>query len=260
MKALIRFNKLGMMMYIGHLDLMRYFQKLFRRCGLDVSYSKGFNPHQNLSFASPLGLGLTSIGEYLDVQLDSLNYNGFDNSRLGESHTTDEWIEIINEHSNGLVNVTAFNILDDSAKPSMSRLSAATYKIQLYDDKAKDVISYFNEYDEIIYSKKTKKSTKEINLKENILVLSDNYDTFSAEREKIAKSDSYYEADYVKDDKNCLYIMCTAGSALNIKPEMLIESFESKKCLLDVKYDITRLDMYTGTDKFTSMSIVEKED
>lgn len=72
MKARLRFNKMGSMMYIGHLDLMRYFQKLFRRCGLDVSYSKGFNPHQIMSFASPLGLGLTSIGEYLDLSLEPL--------------------------------------------------------------------------------------------------------------------------------------------------------------------------------------------
>ncbi len=256
MKALIRFNKLGMMMYIGHLDIMRYFQKLFRRCGLDVTYSKGFNPHQNMSFASPLGLGLTSIGEYLDVQLESLNYNGFDNTRLGESHTTDEWIDIINEHSNGLINVTSFKILDDTAKPSMSLLSAATYKIQLYDVKAEDIVSYFNETDEIIYSKKTKKSTREINIKENIFIVSADYNEFAAARDDIALSDIAYEADYVKEDENCLYIMCTAGSALNIKPEMLIESFSADQ----VKFDITRLDMYVDGEKYTSMSALEKED
>ena len=69
MKIRIRFMKRGTMQYVGHLDLMRLFQKVFRRSGFDVAYSNGFNPHQQMSFASPLGLGLTSIGEYLDVSL-----------------------------------------------------------------------------------------------------------------------------------------------------------------------------------------------
>ena len=57
------------MKFIGHLDLMRYFQKVFRKAGLPVAYSQGFNPHQIMSFAAPLGVGLTSEGEYVDVEV-----------------------------------------------------------------------------------------------------------------------------------------------------------------------------------------------
>ena len=63
MKARIKFAKWGAMRFIGHLDVMRYFQKALRRADIDVAYSEGFSPHQIMSFAAPLGVGLTSNGE-----------------------------------------------------------------------------------------------------------------------------------------------------------------------------------------------------
>ena len=71
MKARIKFSKTGSMRFIGHLDVMRYFQKAFRRAHIPVSYSQGYSPHQILSFTSPLGIGLTSDAEYLDMELDA---------------------------------------------------------------------------------------------------------------------------------------------------------------------------------------------
>ena len=67
MKIRIKFRKYGIMKFIGHLDIMRYFQKAMRRAEVEISYSQGFSPHQIMSFASPLGIGLTSEGEYMDI-------------------------------------------------------------------------------------------------------------------------------------------------------------------------------------------------
>ena len=69
MKIRIKFRKFGVMKFIGHLDMMRYFQKAIRRAGIDICYSGGFSPHMIMSFASPLGVGLTSDGEYLDIEV-----------------------------------------------------------------------------------------------------------------------------------------------------------------------------------------------
>lgn len=66
----IRFAKYGVLKFIGHLDVMRYFQKVIRRSELPVRYSQGFNPHQLMSFAQPLGVGITSDGEYMEVEFD----------------------------------------------------------------------------------------------------------------------------------------------------------------------------------------------
>ena len=63
MKVRIKFAKEGMMKFIGHLDIMRYFQKAIRRAELPIAYSEGFSPHMILSFAAPLGVGITSLGE-----------------------------------------------------------------------------------------------------------------------------------------------------------------------------------------------------
>ena len=64
MKIRIKFAKTGVMKFVGHLDVMRYFQKAIRRAELPIAYSEGFSPHMLLSFASPLGVGISSTGEY----------------------------------------------------------------------------------------------------------------------------------------------------------------------------------------------------
>ena len=68
MKIRIKFSKQGAMKFIGHLDTMRYFQKVMRRADVDIRYSEGFSPHQIMSFAAPLGVGITSNGEYVDIE------------------------------------------------------------------------------------------------------------------------------------------------------------------------------------------------
>lgn len=69
MKVRIKFSKQGPMKFIGHLDVMRFFQKVMRRAEVNIRYSEGFSPHQIMSFAAPLGVGLTSNGEYLDIEV-----------------------------------------------------------------------------------------------------------------------------------------------------------------------------------------------
>ena len=70
MKIRIKFAKEGTMKFIGHLDIMRYFQKVMRRADVDIRYSEGFSPHQIMSFAAPLGVGLESRGESMVAAAD----------------------------------------------------------------------------------------------------------------------------------------------------------------------------------------------
>ena len=64
MKVRIKFAKTGHMKFVGHLDTMRYFQKAVRRAGLPIAFSGGYSPHMIMSFAAPLGVGTTSLGEF----------------------------------------------------------------------------------------------------------------------------------------------------------------------------------------------------
>ncbi len=62
-RVVIEFTKEGPARFIGHMDLMRTFQRAARRAGVPVAYSQGFNPRPRLSFASPLPLGATGRRE-----------------------------------------------------------------------------------------------------------------------------------------------------------------------------------------------------
>ncbi|MCL2377039.1 MAG: TIGR03936 family radical SAM-associated protein [Defluviitaleaceae bacterium] len=65
----ITFAKEGAARFLGHLDLQSLFQKAIKRAKLPVGYSEGFNPHQLLSFAAPLPLGMAGKAEILEVFL-----------------------------------------------------------------------------------------------------------------------------------------------------------------------------------------------
>jgi radical SAM-linked protein len=69
MNIRLKFTKGKEVKYISHLDLMRVFQRAIRRTGIPISYSSGFNPHQEISFGAPLPLGITSNAEYVDFRL-----------------------------------------------------------------------------------------------------------------------------------------------------------------------------------------------
>lgn len=64
------FEKTGNAVYISHLDLMRLFQRAFKRAGLPLTHTKGFNPRPSVSIALPLSLGMESRCELLDFDLE----------------------------------------------------------------------------------------------------------------------------------------------------------------------------------------------
>ena len=59
MKVLLTFSKGEGVRWLGHLDLMRAFERAIRRSGIGAAHSEGFNPRIRLAFASALGLGVT---------------------------------------------------------------------------------------------------------------------------------------------------------------------------------------------------------
>jgi radical SAM-linked protein len=66
----IRFSKGEALKYISHLDLARTWERVFRRAGLPVAYSQGFNPRPRFQIAAALPVGVTGRAELLDVWLD----------------------------------------------------------------------------------------------------------------------------------------------------------------------------------------------
>ena len=66
MKARIKFRKYGALRFIGHLDVMRFFQKVMRRADIPIAFTTGYSPHMIMSFAVPLGVGMESLGDEND--------------------------------------------------------------------------------------------------------------------------------------------------------------------------------------------------
>lgn len=66
----IRFKRGEEIKYISHLDIIRLWHRIFRRAGVALAYSEGFNPHPRLALASPLALGVTSETELMDIYLE----------------------------------------------------------------------------------------------------------------------------------------------------------------------------------------------
>lgn len=158
MKVRIKFAKMGHMKFVGHLDTMRYFQKAVRRAGLPIAFSAGFSPHMIMSFAAPLGVGTTSLGEYFDMELT-------------ETVTTSEIEARLNEVMvDGISVCSARQVEDGKASTAMSLVAAADYHIQFREGKEpsvvwKEKIKEFLGQKEIVVTKKTKRSEKTVDIR-----------------------------------------------------------------------------------------------
>jgi len=78
----ITFGRGEQVKYITHLDLIRLWERIFRRAGLPLLYSQGFTPHPKIAIAAPLAVGVTSEGELMDVEMERRVNTGYCLKRL----------------------------------------------------------------------------------------------------------------------------------------------------------------------------------
>lgn len=64
------FTKTDDAIWMSHLDLMRLFQRAFKRAGLPLTHTQGYNPRPSVSIALPLSVGVESVCELLDFDLE----------------------------------------------------------------------------------------------------------------------------------------------------------------------------------------------
>ncbi|MGI6146267.1 MAG: DUF2344 domain-containing protein [Firmicutes bacterium] len=69
MRYRLRLAKLESAVFVSHLGTMRAFERAVRRARLPVAYTEGYHPHPKYSFATALGVGMTSEAEYVDIEL-----------------------------------------------------------------------------------------------------------------------------------------------------------------------------------------------
>ncbi|MBQ9062917.1 MAG: DUF2344 domain-containing protein [Eubacterium sp.] len=236
MKLRIKFSKTGTMKYIGHLDVMRYFQKALRRAQFDTTLSGGFSPHMIMSFAAPLGVGITSEGEYFDLEVAS-------------AASSEEMKQRLNAvMADGITVLSVLQIPDDKKYGGMRLLAAADYLVslkQLTDSgndtelaeaaaEAQKLIPAFLEQKEILLEKKTKKGSKVMDIRPLIYRLEPRGDAF--------------------------YLFVSQGSVNNLRPEYVIEklfAFAGREIPAQ-NLKIHRLDLFaeaegSGQNRFRSL-------
>ena len=147
------FEKTGNAIYISHLDLMRVFQRAFKRAGLPLTHTKGFNPRPSVSIALPLSLGVSSRCELLDFGLE------------GEKVPNDQILERLNACLTEGVRV--LEVYDSGAK--IGKLAYLDCIVDLeYDqdlpEDAQDQIRSLFSGEEIIVEKKGKNGVTEQNI------------------------------------------------------------------------------------------------
>ncbi len=214
MRVRVKFTKTGHMKYIGHLDVMRYFQKVLRRADADVSFSGGFSPHMIMSFAAPLGVGTTSSGEYFDLDLKSAPSGAELMDRMNaQMH---EGMSVVgirkigeDKQSKGMSLVAAadYTLTLDLSEASEETAAACRKSAQdagLAEETGKEKTVAFLAQEEVNVWRKTKRSEGLVNIRPWIYA-------FSCEQ---------------GEDGLPVFRMCVSqGSVSNLKPELVVQAF-----------------------------------
>jgi radical SAM-linked protein len=224
-KLRAKFKKEGDLIYISHLDLMRMFQRAFRRADIPVKYSEGFNPHPRFSLATALGIGISSSGEYMDIELDSYI-------------SADEFINRMNRVlPKGAEILKASYIQDKDSLMSLVCWSSYALKFTVSNSLIKDEIEReienFLNRKEILMVKTKKKRNKIINKEINV-------------------------RDFIKDmillmyedNRGVLRTTLKTGSKGNLKPSDLIKLLNDFTSLniIDDSIKIHRLELFIEKD------------
>lgn len=230
MNLRVKFTKENYLKYISHLDLMRLFQRAFRRANIPINYSEGFNPQPKFSIANPLALGIASEEEYMDMD-------------LFEKMPIENFIESMNKKLPEDIRIIEAKYMDDS-KSIAALISWAYYEIIFKAnniksiEELKELVDKWTQEDEIMIKRVRHRRGKVTERIQNIRPLIGNIIIADKGRELLSNSEITI---------NCLL---KAGDNGNLKPTDLLEAME-KHLDIDIdldSVDIKRLKLFTEVD------------
>ena len=232
MKARIKFRKYGVLRFIGHLDVMRFFQKVMRRADIPIAFTGGYSPHMIMSFASPLGIGLESDGEYLDIELTSPIESREAVRRMNEVSV--EGIEILSSRQ----------IAEEKKRTGMTILAGADYLIRpngfVWSEPMRQYFSEFMAQDMISVIKQTKRSERMIDIRPLI-----------------------YRWEFCEEG---LRVQTAAGSSENLKPDLIMDTFvkymkqQTGEPRTEPSFSYKRLEMYADVGDGQTLHLIPLAD
>ena len=185
------FSKKGEAIFISHLDLMRSVTRALKRAGIPIWYTQGFNPHPYITFALPLSLGYEGYRESLELRLEGDMSIADAGKKLAE--TMPPGIEVL-------------EVVEQASSPLPILFADYRIVVRCADG---DFIASFEEFwsgQDIVVTKKTKRGTKEIDIKPDIQILA------------LKTMDNANEIE--------LTLKMSAGNTKNINPALLIEAYQ----------------------------------
>ena len=232
MKVRVKFGKDGSARFAGHLDVMRYFQKALRRAEVPMVYTHGFSPHPVMSFAQPLGLGLSSEGEYFDLE-------------VSESLTTPEEVARLQAQMAEGFSVTDWRLLPEKSQPAMAVIAAADYAVSIRQGHEKPAgifsdlpgaIARFRAQEKCLVTRETKKNTIETDLLPLI-----------------------YEMRPDEADPETVFLRVSAGSVDNVRPEVVMEAFWRFAGCEPAPFDfaVRRLELYARAEDGSFITLAD---
>jgi len=122
----IRFRKEGDLRLIGHLDLMRAFERLFRRADLQLRMTEGFHPKPRMHFAAALSLGIEGVNEVAEIELN-------------EPAKADELLESLRRHTSPGLHISSVEVVPPEARKL--KVTSATYEIDTPQERSSELAS-----------------------------------------------------------------------------------------------------------------------
>jgi len=150
LKIRVKFSRGSRVKYLGHLDIMRSFQRAFIRAGIRMVYSIGFNPHQKMNFAQPLGVGVLSRGDYFDAE-------------IADGQDPSEVLERLNSQMGEGFSVLDVKQIPEDAAKCMAAVRSAAYIVRSSGTLPDPEV--FLSREEVIVSKKTKSGLSEADIR-----------------------------------------------------------------------------------------------
>lgn len=151
----MKYTKKGPLRFIGHLDLVRIFNRVMRRAGIPVAYSQGFHPHPKISFGPPLPLGMSSTAEYADFSLSAQ----FEDIGKTLAKGMMDGMEIISVRP-----------IFEKAESLTKIITLAEYRVQCaVNEKTLENIANVLQSDHILIQRTTKNGIKEVDIRPGII-------------------------------------------------------------------------------------------
>lgn len=202
----VKFSKQGYICYTSHLDLLRLFKRAFKKAGIRLAYSQGFNPHPKMGFAQPLSLGYSSICEYLEFETT-------------ETYDTTILRSLLEDQMPDGIVLHNCEKLENHKKSLAARTCAAEYIIgipmgRVPEKGADEILSEFLSQEQIMVPKRQKKSKtmKDVNIRDKIRFLNG----------------------VIEGENLIITAELDSGSNSNLSPELLIQALVK---FMDLKTD-----------------------